>query len=241
MSDRARLARLVVGLTSFGAACMPTPPTEVLDPSVQGRMAVMSVLREDFESARPRLLELSGRCRSGEQGRRAVLLLAAAELDTGNEAGSPQDALHLARSYLLLPNAPREEVVIARTLYRLAADLGGSVDAVAAPDSTTRGLHVAPRFDDCDSTPELRFRPLPSTRLQTVAGREVALEESLAMRTDSLVALSDSLAALSDSLATVTDALAESNQQVTDLQGELDRIRRLLTSGAERHGSSDRE
>jgi hypothetical protein len=198
-------------------------------------MAVMALLREDFAAARPTLLELAGRCRTGEHGRRAVLLLAAAELDTGNEAGSPQTALQLARSYLLLPNAPREEVVLARSLYRLAADLGGLEETAQASDSLRLGPYVAPRFEGCESIPELTYRPLPATTAQTLADRERALETSLAARSDSLAARSHSLAARSDSLAVLRNALSASRQRVTELESELDRITQLLTTGAERH------
>jgi len=189
-------------------------------------MAVMALLREDFASARPTLLELAGRCQAGEHGRRAVLLLAAAELDTGNEAGSPHSALQLARSYLLLPNAPREEVVLARSLYRLAADLGGLEETQAATDSLPtdsppRGPYVAPRFDGCESTPELTYRPLPATTAETLLDRERALETSLAAR--------------SDSLAVVRNALSASRERVTELENEIARITQLLTTGAERH------
>jgi hypothetical protein len=163
-----------------------------------------------------------------------VLLLAAAELDTGNEAGSPRAALQLARSYLLLPNAPPEEVVLARSLYRLAADLGGLTET-APPDSLAtesppRGPFVAPRFDGCESTPELAFRPLPATSAETLADRERAFETSLAAR-------SDSLAARSDSLATLRSALSASRRRVAELESELARITHLLTSGAERHSA----
>jgi hypothetical protein len=189
-------------------------------------MAVMALLREDFASARPTLLELAGRCQSGEHGRRAVLLLAAAELDTGNENGSPHTALQLSRSFLLLPNAPREEVVLARSLYRLAADLGGLDGAAPSADSVTVGPYVAPRFDGCDSTPELAYRPLPATTVETLADRERALETTLAAR--------------SDSLATLRSALSESQRRATELESELARITQLLTTGAERQSASVR-
>ncbi len=223
MSVRASAVTLLAALTSAAGCLTPiSSRVGVQDPAIQSSMAVMALEREDFASARPPRLELVGRCQSGEYGRRAVLLLAAAELDTGNEAGSPQAALQLARSYLLLPDAPPEEVVVARALYRMAADLGGSVEAPATSDSAPRGFHVAPRFDECDSVPDLMFRPLPSTSAETMAERERALEATVAARADSLTALKS--------------ALAASDHRVTELQSELDRITQLLTSGAERHG-----
>jgi hypothetical protein len=231
MSVSARWTAVLVALTATGACSPRTQRVDVRDPSVQSRMAVMALLREDFASARPALLELAGRCQAGEHGRRAVLLLAAAELDTGNEAGSPHTALQLSRSYLLLPNAPREEVVLARSLYRLAADLGGLEETVPTADSLEPGPYVAPRFDGCDSTPELTFRPLPETSSETLVDRERAL-------VDRERALETSLAARSDSLATLRDSLSTSQQRVTELESELARITQLLTSGAERHSAN---
>jgi len=231
MIARASSAALFAVLILAGGCVPSSRRVDVRDPSVQSRMAVMALLREDYASARPTLLELAGRCRAGEHGRRAVLLLAAAELDTGNESGSPQTALQLARGYLLLPNAPREEVVLARALYRLAADLGGLDETAPAADSLStdsppKGPYVAPRFDGCESTPELTYRPLPPTTAETLADRERALETSLAAR--------------SDSLATLRNALSTSRQRVTDLEAELARITQLLTSGAERHSANVR-
>lgn len=221
MSVRARVASLSAWL-ALVSGCLPprTPGLDLQDPAVQERMAVVALEREDFETARPRLLELAGRCSSGEHGRRAVLLLAAAELDTGNETGSPRAALQLARSYLLLPDPPREEVVVARALYRLAADLGGEMAAPTA-DSTSTGIIVAPRFDGCESDPDLRFRPLPATSSETLADRKKALESTLTVRSDSIAAL--------------RGALTESDRRVAELESELERITQLLTSGAERH------
>jgi hypothetical protein len=215
MSARALSATLLVVLV-MAAGCVPrSQRVDVRDPAVQSRMAVMALLREDFAFARPTLLELAARCQAGEHGRRAVLLLAAAELDTGNEGGSPQTALQLARAYLLLPNAPREEVLLARSLYRLAANLGGLEETAPATDSLPLGVHVAPRFDGCGSAPELAITD------ETLAGRERRLEASLAAR--------------SDSLATVRSALAASRRRVEELETELARITELLTTGAERH------
>jgi hypothetical protein len=223
MSARAPSAALLAVLILAGGCVPRSRRIDARDPSVQSRMAVMALAREDYASARPTLLDLAGRCQSGEHGRRAVLLLAAAELDTGNEVGSPRAALQLARSYLLLPNAPREEVVLARSLYRLAADLGGLEETAPTADSLQTGPYVAPRFDGCESAPALTFRPLPATSSETRADRERALATSLAARADSLAALRNELSA--------------SRERVTELEAELARITQLLTSGAERHSA----
>jgi hypothetical protein len=192
------------------------------DPAVQARIAVMALSREDFDAARPRLLDLAAQCRSGQHGRRAVLLLAAAELDPANESGSPSAALHLARGYLLLPNAPRDEIVLARTLYRVAAELGGLDEGSAAAGSSPGVPVIAPRFDGCDGDAELAFRPLPSTSSETLADRVHGLEATIEAQSDSLTQLDATRA------------------RVTALEQELERITQLLTSGSERHGATQR-
>ena len=189
-------------------------------------MAVTALMNEDFESARPHLMALASQCQAGEHGRRAVLMLAASELDPGNGSGSPATAAELARGYLLLPDAPREEIVLARALYRVAADLGGLEETTAAAESTGAGLAIAPRFNACGEAPQLRFRNLPTTSDETLAARMQALEARLGAKSDSLAAARTSAEA--------------SSQRVAELEQELERITQLLTSGAERLGASDR-
>ncbi len=222
MSDRAHGTALLWALI-FSAGCASASPSiPASEPAVRARLAVMALAREDFDRARPRLLELASQCQTGEHGRRAVLLLAAAELDTENESGSPTTALQLARSYLLLPNAPRDEVVLARALYRVAAELGGLEEA-----STENAPVIAPRFDGCDATPELGFRPMPSTTNETVADRIHALEATIAAQADSLARLSAQTGA--------------SRRRTAELEQQLERITQLLTSGAERQTSGARQ
>ncbi|MGE0159222.1 MAG: hypothetical protein AB7T31_07385 [Gemmatimonadales bacterium] len=214
------LALSVAGLTGLMGACARSVARpDVQDPAAEARIAVAALLDEDFESARPRLLALASECRSGEHGRHAVLLLAAGELDPGNAAGSPRAALQLARSYLLLPTAPLEEIVLARALYRLAAELE-QVEPAPAPDSLLPGPYVAPRFDDCASDPDLMYRPLPPTSEAALAERVRALEATIA--------------AQSDSLRRIRAASASAARRVSELESELARITELLTSGAER-------
>ena len=229
MSRRASRTALLSALVAAAGCATPARRVDVNDPAMRERLAVMSLLEEDFGTARPRLLDLVARCESGEHGRRALLLLAAAELDPQNEAGSPEMAARLARAYLLLPDAPREEIVLARALYRLAADLGGLEETAAVSVSAARGPTVAPRFDACGRPADLRFRPLPATSEQTLARRMHLLEAQLAAQADSLARLK----AQSDSLAIARAAVDRSRQRVAELEQEIERITQLLTSGAE--------
>lgn len=111
---------------STGACAALSPVPEGVTPAERAQRAMTALQREAFALARYDLLVLASDCRSGRYGRDALLHLAAAELDTGNPDGSPRLARHLAARYLLLPDASPERIPLARSLYRLGADLGGA-------------------------------------------------------------------------------------------------------------------
>jgi len=191
----------VTALVASACASVGRPVPTGDDPAVQARLAVMALQREDFESARRRLLELAARCDAGAYGRRAILLLAAAELDPENEAGSPRAAADLTRVYLELPDSPREDQVLARTLYRVAADLGGLEGSSSAPELL---------LEVCGAGGDTAARPLPSTPEVTTAERLRALEaEAHAARTQA----------------------STSAERVAELEAEIRRITDVLTSG----------
>jgi hypothetical protein len=116
--------------------------------------------------------------------------------------------------------------VLARSLYRVAAELGGLAEASGDSGALASAPVVAPRFDGCEATPELAFRPLPSTPTETVADRIQALEATVVAQADSLARLK-----------TQTGA---SQRRVEELEQELERITQLLTSGAERRSGGAR-
>lgn len=124
--SRREWALAVLLAASAGACAAFSPTTQRVTPAERARRAMTALQREAFALARYDLLVLASDCRSGRHGRDALLLLAAAELDTGNPDGSPRLARHLAARYLLLPDASPERLPLARSLYRLAFDLGGA-------------------------------------------------------------------------------------------------------------------
>jgi hypothetical protein len=96
--------------------------------------ATAALSRDDFPVAEGELAWLASRCDTGDRGRTALLLLAAAELDPANPNGDVDDAAYLSASYLQLPSLPEDDAQLARTLYRLALDRGGRpVDDLPLP------------------------------------------------------------------------------------------------------------
>lgn len=170
-----------------------------------------------FAEAEARLRALASRCESGEEGRQALLLLSALQLDPRNLAATPDSAALLAARYLYLVDLDPVERPVAESLYLLALDLGADPglrpEPVYVPDAMPR------RYSDCLAPfPETaRSAPLP------ILGREP--------RTVVVVRLQQRR----DSLAARVEELGEANRalerRVADLDAELQRIHRLLRAG----------
>lgn len=200
------------------------------DPTGSGprlRRATAALEAGDFGAAERDLRWVAARCESGEHGRRALLLLAAAQLDTGNPYGSAQAAADMAARYLRLPDAPPEDLPLARALYRLALDLGAEPVGIGRART---GLDdwgpLADRFEQCDGpAPRYVWRSLPDPPAgSTTAAHLAALEEELAVRTDSLAALEQRVTVLSGRASELTAAV----ERITALEAEIARIRELL-------------
>lgn len=209
-----RAASVVLLLLGSGA-CASTPVgSDGVDPRVRSRSALVALSSESFAEARTALLALGADCTAGSFGRDALLLLAAAELDTGNPEGSPTLATHLAGAYLRLPGADPREIPVARALYRLAADLH---EADLPDDFADELPPVAPRFDQCDTGPTNEG---PAT-LPTTPRRW----------TTHITALRDLLAEQGDSLAVARSTLDRQAEEIVELRAEIERITELLKSG----------
>lgn len=233
-----RTASCVALSLSWACATVPADRAQAIpsvEPATRADKAMTALQREAYRPARAELLALAADCRSGAYGRRAILLLAAAELDTGNPDASPREAASLAAVYLRLPDADPEELPLARALYRIGNDLA------APPESeplTEPSLVVAPRFDTCDPAASgLVDRPLPTTptpratRLATLEDRLAKKESELEIRERELGALEDRLAAQADSLDVLESALRIRANRIAQLDAEIDRILELLKTG----------
>lgn len=193
-----KLGMLVFAACTLSACALRAPRPDNGDPDYRARRAFDALHLDAFPVARNDLQWLAARCEAGERGRRALLLLAAAELDPQNRLGSPHRAARAAASYLLLPDADGEHVPLARALYRLAIDRGATpadAQALAGED----GPLFAGRFDTCDAdVPVDPTLSLPTTPVETTAARMQALE-----------AAADSLRVHADQLETELERISE--------------------------------
>jgi hypothetical protein len=204
--------------------CTAVPGAHRLTPANRAERAMTALQREAYRPARQELLALAGDCRSGEYGRKAILLLATAELDTGNPEGSPHAAARFASTYLMLPDATPEDVPLARALYRLGTDLSGPTDPGVEPEPLPP---VAPRFDTCE--PVSSTEPLPP------------LPTTPAVRAARVAALQAALAAHGDSLAVLQAAVRARTARIAELDAELERITELLKTGLPGHAAQERK
>lgn len=190
-----------------------TAPTSLAAPAVGLDGASHALEHDDFATARRVLTELIARCDSEATRREALLLLAAAELDPANIERSPRDAAGLAATYLLTSDADETMLPVARTLYRLAADVGRLTEH---DGGTAALLAEGGAIDSCGAYTGDSAHALPETATPTSA-RIRSLESALATRSDSLEVLS----AHADSL----------HSRVAALEAELERVGGLLRSG----------
>jgi hypothetical protein len=206
------------------AACAPLGGRvfPVSEPETRYTRAVLALDRRDYQAAREDLAWLVGRCEAGPSGRRALLLLASAELDVRNASGSAGEAARLAKAYLDLSPPEDPEAPIARTLYLLAMDLVGAPGYVPHQvDASGAGaVSVAERFEECDATGRPQASVVAPEHLGTTTGARIAgLQAELDARTDSL----------SEARA----GLAAQAQKIQELEAEIERIRRLLRGGGD--------
>lgn len=218
----AMLAALTVLWIASGCAAVQTvteePQTDVApDPEVALRHAVMALDAGDYRTARRRLDALARDCAPPSQRvrDRAALLLASIELDLGNPVGRPAEAATMAAQVLTRSTPGDADAALARLLYMLALDRGAEpVDPLSDVIQPGYGCHADP--DHVWPGPT----PLPAPVLPTSVGRLAALEDTLAIRTDSL--------------RTLHEHLSTSRARTEALEAEIERIRQLLRGPGDR-------
>lgn len=222
MTTPVRLLAVGAGVAILGGCARLFPPPKPSPLELRLDQGVDALDRGNFESAEVTFREVASSCRAGESGRRALLLLSTLALDDRNPWQDPDRAARLAAAYLRLPEVSAVEVSLARTLYVLALDRGAgalSPDSLGLDhDPATAGL--ARRFSNCDGGGVVeRIRVLPThPGPRTVDRLEIARAER------------DSLRLRADSLAR---SLRASRARITELEAELERIRKLLKGGGE--------
>ena len=203
------LIAVASGLLSAGCAGFMSGGSDMTEERFRSGTAALEY--GEFERARTALTEVAARCEAGEHGRAALLLLSTVDLDARNPDADPTRAASYARSYLMLPAAPADEQALARTLYLLAIDRGARED----PDAE---LGTASRFSDCDAPP----RPADWTGLPVHPGPRTAFV------LDSLRSERDRLRGRANTLA---DSLRAVRTRESELEAEIERIRKLLSGG----------
>lgn len=175
------------------------------EPAQRARSAAAALERDDFTAARVDLSWLASQCQAGEHRRRALLLLAAADLDPASPMFSPREAARASAAYIVSPGADEDRLPVARSLFRLAVDLGGDGPYV---DEGGEIAGIGPYACEGDAgDPALSLPAMPSTSPTTPLQK---LESAAAIRSDSLTAL---------------------KAQADSLRSELDRITNLLREG----------
>lgn len=133
------VAALVTG------ACASGPSPRATDPAQRMDAAYAALARDDFQAATQELYAVVSRCEQDAETRRALLVLASAELDASNPGGSPHVAARLTDLYLGFPDVDPEQRVVARTLHRLATRLETLVppgEEAAAGDTALSRLDI---------------------------------------------------------------------------------------------------
>jgi hypothetical protein len=152
-------------------ACVSTPPNR--DPEAAERLSwgLEALAERDYDAAYEDLSWVLARQPRTEDGRRATLVLAAAELDPRNPRRRPDVGADLTARYLADPLARPWIVPIAETVYLLARELGAPPPTgTAAQDAPDRELPVLPGPSIAE---ELQRA---STERDSLAGRVTELE-----------------------------------------------------------------
>ncbi|MEX0891653.1 MAG: hypothetical protein WEB88_05725 [Gemmatimonadota bacterium] len=147
----------------------------------------------DYRTAHEHL-EWTARTHPDEvEGQRALLALAAAELDPRNPARRLWATADLAERYLELPEAPGWTRPLAESLFLVAAELGAAEESAVAAESENRRL----RFEG--STVPDRLRDAASARDAALVERNElqtrldSMERVVSIRNDSITALNKEL------------------------------------------------
>jgi hypothetical protein len=218
-------ALLVSACAKFGWVPAPTssPPNESFT------QALRLVESGSFPEADRLLRQVASTCESGEDGKRALMLLAAISLDPRNRSANPDSAALMSARYLFLPDIAASERLAAQSVYALALDLGANPSL--RPQRTSGPGHFALSFSNCNSAPASLAAPLTALPVLGRESRATTLRALLAER-DSLrarlsQALGDSMR-LAQQNKDLEDKLLRAQGELQAVQTELQRIRKLL-------------
>ena len=193
-------ALLMAALPCVGCAVRPAVLPSFELRSIEQR-AVAALAEGAYDHARADLLWLASRCDAGEHRMRALLLLAAVDLDPMNPVGSARAAAVASGAYIRSAEASPDRLPVARALFRLAADRG-ALDPRSEGDASVALMELAVA---CPGTPFPR--DLPSVPPTSAPQRMSTLAAAISSQSDSLTA---------------------ATARVRELEAELQRIRSIL-------------
>lgn len=214
-TPRRRVVALVA--VAFAAtACAGVSRTGQTSASAaRARAAEDALQQDDFVAARDDLAWLASRCEAGTHRRRALLLLAATDLDPANPMFSPRESARASAAFIVTPEVDGHELPVARALYRLATELGGLAYIEASEEDATAmaaSACVAGRSEG-----ELRPLPAlptvgPATRVQVIEAKSAAQSDSLALMRTQTDSLRSELRRISDLLREGTAPALNGNE-----------------------------
>ncbi len=150
---RHTLLVLLAGLTA-GCAALGIDHGR-MDPERDLQRALHAWRIGDYDAARGGLLEVYGGFADRPVGQRALLALAATEIDPRNPDRRLDFASAFAARYLREPDAPEWAQPLAEALYLLAVDLGGqaagAVPVLPGPPLATRLRELEARGDSLEA------------------------------------------------------------------------------------------
>lgn len=183
------------------AGCAALRPEQAPGPEEQLEHGLAALEVQDFSAARRLLEPLYHAYWQESVGQRALLALAASELDARNANRRLSVAADLTGRYLGVPDVPRWTVPVAETLFLAALELGAQGDSAQVQAGTAA-------------------RPAGSGRTLPVSTRE-----SLPARVRRITTERDDL---QRRLQSAEQRLATREKELQDAQQELERIRKTI-------------
>lgn len=133
---RAAQAFTIVFALVFAANCASMPrQADGTDPEQVFASALAALEREDFQTAFDDLVWVYQNAWGEPVGRRALLVLAAAELDPRNPMRRLGVGAELLADYMRAPGTPPANGPVAEALYLLALELGAAEEQIARAEA----------------------------------------------------------------------------------------------------------
>jgi len=212
-----RAAVGVACLTAVVAGCATLRVGERRDADGRLDRGLAALAANDFATAKPLLEGVYLEHWQEPVGQRALLALAAAELDSRNVQRRLWVGAELAGRYLSLDHAPAWSIPAAETLYLLALELGAREEELARAEETRQAAE-AERADALQALSTTQRPELPRSERESVPAmiRRMTAEHARE-KTE-----------LQKRVSTLEERLAAREQELKDAQEELERIRRTL-------------